>query len=118
FRARRLEAALQAVVAERALLRDALFLVEADDPVGAGRDAVAAAVADVVLNVHGVVLGPHQGIRRTHFHAARVLTVLADVAHRQPALPAGDGRRGADDSVVVRHLLDELHGPPGPRVQL
>src|SRR5205814_6580009 len=105
-------------VAERAFLRDALLLVEPDDAVGARGDAVAAAVAYVVLDVDGVVLGPHERVRRAHFHAARVLTVLTDVAHHQPRLPSRDGRRAEDNAIVVRHLLDELDVAPVLRVEL
>src|SRR6185503_20292675 len=52
LRARRLQAAAEAVVAERALLRGARHRVDVDDPEGAGADAVAAAVADVGLDDH------------------------------------------------------------------
>src|SRR5690349_22748120 len=92
---------LQAVVAERALLGEPGVLVESDDRVGAGRDAVAAAVADVGLDVHRVELGPDDGVGWAHLHAARERAVLAHVAHHAPRHPA-----------VRSRPLEELHVPP------
>src|SRR5260370_39131345 len=96
FRAGRLEATLQAVVGERALVRRTCLLVDADDAVRARRDTVPATVADVLLDEDGVELGADDGVGGAHLHAARVLAVLADVRHHQkggsvaragPALP-------------------------------
>src|SRR5215470_517953 len=58
------EVVLEPRVAERALLGEARLLVEADHVIGAGRDAVAAAVAHFRLDVHGVELGPDDGVGR------------------------------------------------------
>src|SRR5580693_1920842 len=49
--ARRDEAVLLAVVAERAFVRMAVEVAASDDPERAGRDAIRAAVADVALDV-------------------------------------------------------------------
>src|SRR5215467_7376089 len=82
---------LQPVVAERALPGQAARLVEADDVIRAGRDAVAAAVADARLDIDGVELGPDDRVRGAHFHAARLRAVLADVAHHVPGHTALGG---------------------------
>src|SRR4029079_2438256 len=94
-------------------------LVESDDAVRAGRDAIAAAVANVLLDEHGVELGTDDGVRRTDLEAAGLLAVLADVGHHQPRLTAGDRRRGRHEALVVRRdLLDELDVSPVLRVEL
>src|SRR5260370_18788994 len=100
--ARRLEAHLHPVVAERALLRGARHRVDADHPERARADAVPAAVARVRLDDDRVELGADDGAGRAHLEAAGVRAVLADVAHHEPAsvLPVG------------AELLDELHVPP------
>src|SRR5256885_2363501 len=54
FGAGRLQATLKAVVTEGAFLCHTLLLIEADHPVRARRDAVAAAVAHVLLDVNRV----------------------------------------------------------------
>src|SRR5207244_2814392 len=72
------------VVAEGALLRGSGVAVEADDAVGAGRDAVAAPVADILLDEDGVELGTHDGVGGADFQAAGVGAVLADVRHHRP----------------------------------
>src|SRR5207248_10385210 len=91
---------LQAVVAKGALPRDTL-LVHRDDAERAPRNAVAAAVADVLLDIDRVVLGPSDRACWAHLEAARLDAVLADVRHHQPA-PA--------DAVWIGNveLLDEL----------
>src|SRR5215470_3280557 len=91
FGAGRHQVGLQPVVAERALASQAARVVEADDVVRAGRDAVAAAVAHAGLDVDGVELGPDDRVRRAHFHAARLRAVLADVAHHVPGHAALGG---------------------------
>src|SRR3712207_9063145 len=53
--------------------------------VGAGRHAVAAAVADVALHHHGAELGAEQRAGRADVQAAGVRAVLADVGGHQPA---------------------------------
>src|SRR5205823_813730 len=108
----RLHAALQAVVAHGALVRRAGRLVHADHAVRAGRDAVAAAVADVLLDEDRVELGADDGAGRANLHAARVLAVLADVGHHQPSRPVARAGR------AVWNLVVELHVPPVLGVEL
>src|SRR6266478_6511727 len=105
--ARRLEAHLHPVVAERALLRGARHRVHADHPERARADAVPAAVARVRLDDHRVELGADDGAGRAHLEAAGVSAVLADVAHHEPApvLPVG------------AELLYELHVAPVDAVE-
>src|SRR5439155_4059055 len=90
----------EAVVAERALMRRprlelAVLGCAVDDPEGTGRHAETTAVADVLLDVDGVELGPDQGPGGAGLEAGRVGAVLADVRHHQPALilPARVGFR-------------------------
>src|SRR5207249_2821631 len=107
-----------AVVTKRALVRGPGLLVEPDDAVRAGRDAVTASVAHVLLDEDRVVLGAHDRVRGTDLETARVLTVLADVAHHQPGLPARDRRGRHDDAVVVGDVLDELDVTPVLGIEL
>src|SRR5205814_93063 len=83
-RASRLQVVLQAVVTEGALLRRPRVAVEADDRVGTGRDAVAAPIADVLLDEDGIELSSNDRIRRADLQAAGVGAVLADVRHHRP----------------------------------
>src|SRR5574341_1430855 len=64
LRARRAEPVVDPVVAERALLRRTGTRVERDDAERARGDAVAAAVAGVLVDVHRPVLGPVDGAGR------------------------------------------------------
>src|SRR5262245_1737407 len=105
--ARRRQVVLKAAVAERALLGEAGLLVEADDVVWAGRDAVATAVADVGPDVDGVELRANDRVGRADFHAARERAVLADVAHHAPG-----------DATLGPGLLEEPHVPPVLVVEL
>src|SRR5207244_10740218 len=84
LRAGRGEPRLQPVVAEGALSGYAL-LIHADDAERTAGHAVAAAVADVLLDVHRVKLGARDGAGRAHLQTARLHAVLADVRHHQPA---------------------------------
>src|SRR5207248_11799780 len=103
LRAGRLVAALQPVVAERAL-PDAPVLLLAEQrqqqllllPPGrgqvplvehaerTGRHAVAAPVAHVLLDDDRAELRPEQGARRAYVEAGRVRAVLADVRGHEP----------------------------------
>ena len=85
FRARGPEAVVQPVVAERALRRRAGVVVEADHPEGARRDAVAATVADVLVDVDRAVLGPVDRAGGAGLEAAGLCAVLAHVRHHVPA---------------------------------
>src|SRR2546423_2128 len=129
LRAGRLVTALEPVVAERALPDPAVLLLAQErerERRVAGRpwqvavvehaerargDAVAAAVADVLLHDDGAVLGAEEGAGRADVEAGRVRAVLADVARHQPAQRIL--------RVVVRArrlaLLDE--GDVAPRVR-
>src|SRR3546814_32075 len=106
----RLHAALQPVVAERALMRLAVELIHGHDAEGAGRYAIAAAVADVLLHDHGVELGAENRAGRAGFQTGRGVAVLAHVAHHQPA--ALQRRHSIWPLAVAGHLLDEGHVAP------
>ena len=76
-----------------------------DDAEGAGWDAEATPVADVLLDVDRAVFGANQRPGWAGLQARGVGAVLADVGHHQPALllPVAVGFR----------LLDELDVAPG-----
>src|SRR5207237_8773049 len=82
--ASRLQVVLQPVVTEGALLGGSGVAIEADHAVGAGGDAVAAAVANVLLDIDGVELGADDGVGRADLEAAGVGAMLANVAHHRP----------------------------------
>src|SRR5690606_77574 len=63
------------------------LLADLDDAERARGDAVAAAVADVLLDVDGVELGPDDRARWARLQTRRVDAVLADVRHEEPPLP-------------------------------
>src|SRR5262249_29997287 len=94
------EAVVDAVVAEGALPRGARVVVEGHHAERARGDAVAAAVADGLVDVDGPELGPVDGAGRARVQAARVRAVLADVGHEQPRHVAARPR-----------LLHEAHQP-------
>src|SRR5262245_35789628 len=100
---------LEPVVAERALAREPGRLVETDDVIGAGRDAVPTAVAHLGLDVDRVELGADDGVGRAHLHAARERAVLAEVAHHVPRDPAL-GRGPLAELHVAPVLVVELSG--------
>jgi len=96
-------------------MRLPVILIQVDDAEGTGRHAVAAAVADVLLHHHGVELGLEDRAGRAGLQAGRVVAMLADVAHHQPAGLEGRLRGAADAraAALARVLLDEGHMPPG-----
>ena len=104
----RLEPVLEPVVAERALVHAAVAadLALRDHAEGTRGDAVAAPVADVVLDHDRSKLGTRDRTCRADVEAARVRAVLADIAGHQPA------------EAVVDLLLDERDVPPCVRAQL
>src|SRR5439155_11712768 len=130
---RRLVPALEPVVAERALPDAPVLLLaqlEAEDlrwrvarlpgdvPLvehaeGARRHAVAAAVADVLLNDDGVELGAEERAGRADIEAGGVGAVLADVRAHQPA-------QRIHLAVATQRLLllDEGDVAPGVRAEL
>src|SRR5207248_6594385 len=71
----RRQVVLQPVVAEGALVGGAGRGAEPDHVVGTGRDAVPAAVTDVLLDEDCVELGPDDGIGRADLEAGGVLAV-------------------------------------------
>src|SRR3982074_3156544 len=115
----------EAVVAERALVgRPRLELAvlggAVDASEGTARHAETAAVADVLLDIHRVVLGPDQCPRRAGLEAGRIGAVLAAVRQHPPALilpariglglfdeldvaPAGGPQRSGVVVTVARH---------------
>src|SRR5438874_4199231 len=107
LRARGLEADLEPVVAERALLGRARYRIDVDHAERTRGDAGPTSVADVGLDHDGVELGADDRAGRAHLQASRLDAVLAHVAHHQPA-------------AVVRtlELLDEADVPPVDAVQL
>src|SRR2546429_3718536 len=107
LRARGLEADLEPVVAERALLGRARYRIDVDHAERTRGDAGPTSVADVGLDHDGVELGADDRAGRAHLQASRLDAVLAHVAHHQP-------------TAVVRtlELLDETDVPPVDAVQL
>src|SRR5215470_305016 len=75
---------LQPVVAERAFEGTPVAFAAVDHAEGAGRDAVATAVAHVRLDDDGAELGAEDGARRADLEAGGFRTVLADVRVHQP----------------------------------
>src|SRR5439155_24391592 len=108
LRARRLQPRLLPVVAEGALEGATIGGPPVDDAERTGDDAVAAAVADVGLDVDAAEFGAHDGAGRTRLQAAGVLAVLADVGGELPRHPL---RRVAAPA-KLRLALDELDVPP------
>src|SRR4029453_17700041 len=87
--------------------------------VRAGRDAVPAPVADVLLHDDGSELGPEQRTGRADVQAGRVRAVLAHVGRHQP-LDAGLLRRPDRRQAEVDRsdfLLDERHVSPRVRAE-
>src|SRR5206468_758207 len=78
-------AVAEPVVGQRALPDPAVPGPLVDHAVRAGRDAVAAAVADVLLHYHRAELGPEQRAGRADVQAGGVGAVLAHVGGHQPA---------------------------------
>ena len=76
--------ALLPVVAERALERAAIVRPPVDDAERTADDAVAAAVADVGLDVDAAELGADDRAGRARLETAGVLAVLADVGRELP----------------------------------
>src|SRR6185437_4563461 len=88
LRARGLEAVLQAIVAQRALVRLAVPVARDVDHAERTRaHTVAASVADVLLHVHRIELGADDRAGGTRLETRCIHAVLADVAHEDPSLP-------------------------------
>src|SRR5207247_4998908 len=78
------QAVVDAVVAERALVGPSRVVIEGHDPEGARADAVAAAIADILVDVDRAELGPVDRPRRARVEAARLGAVLAHIRHEEP----------------------------------
>src|SRR3546814_18465652 len=91
-------------------MRLAVELIHGHDAEGAGRYAIAAAVADVLLHDHGVELGAENRAGRAGFQTRRGVAVLAHVAHHQPA--ALQRRHSLWPLAVTANLLAEAHVAP------
>src|SRR4029453_4330330 len=72
------------VIAERALRRAPGVVAEAHHPERAGRDAVPAAIADVLVDVDRPELGAVDGARRTRVETPPLRAVLATVRNQEP----------------------------------
>src|SRR5579871_1243448 len=86
FRAGRLHAILLAVIAKRAFPGPAIFSVKINHAKGARRDAIAAAVADVRLNIDIAKFVADNRAGGAGIHTAGMLAMLAYIAHHQPAI--------------------------------
>src|ERR687897_974023 len=106
FGAGRFEAVTLAVVAEGALEGAAVVRDLGYDAVGTGRYAVAAAVADIGLDVDIIVFVADDGAGRTGLLAGRLDAVLAHVAHKSPA---SQGVELGPSGQRLRHVLGERH---------
>jgi hypothetical protein len=102
-----LQAALQAVVAQRTLFGGIRGGVDVDDAKRARPDAISAAVTDIGLDHHGVEFGADDGAGRTDFEAACLDAMLTHVAHHQPAA----------DGTIFAKLLDEFDVAPVDAIQ-
>ena len=102
-----LQAVLQPVIAQRALLRRALSGVlrapHVDDTKRTRRHAGTAAVARRLLDVHAIELGANNRPSRADLQTGRIDAVLAHIRHHQPAQVT---------AVRTSALLDELNVAP------
>src|SRR3954462_3751437 len=80
----RFQATLEPIVAKRALVRLAVQQADIDDTERTNRNAVSAAVADVLLHNHRVEFGANASAARARLQTGCVVAVFADVAHHQP----------------------------------
>ncbi len=96
------EPVVDAVIAEGALVGPPGVVVVGHHAERARADAVPAAVADVLVDIDGTVLGPVDGAGGTGVEAARLGAVLADIRHEQPL-----------ELAVRLRLLDEAHQAVG-----
>src|SRR5207248_4119866 len=78
---------LEPVVAEGALPHSPIVLALVEDAERTGGDAIAAAIAYVLLNDHGPELGPEQRTRGADVQTGSVGAVLAHVGGHQPTQP-------------------------------
>ena len=71
------------------------MLVAGDDAERTGNDAIATAVADVLLDIDSVELGTNNGTGRASFLAGRVGAVFANIALHQPTVSIKERQRCA-----------------------
>src|SRR5205807_3369214 len=102
FRAGWGEAVFLPVIAKRALMCAAVRLVTIEHSKGTGRHAVTATVTDVLLHINISEFIVDDRSRRARFLTRRLHTVLAHVAHHQPAIALH----------VMTELLDESNVSP------
>jgi hypothetical protein len=82
-------------------VRPTVRLIELRNAEWACRDAIAAPIADIVLDHHGPELGPDDRAGRTRVQATSMDTMLADIAEHEP----GDA--------IPDRTLDERYVAPG-----
>src|SRR5215472_3320028 len=92
-------------------MRLAVEGVDIDHSERTSRHAISAAVADVLLDDHGIEFGLEQRASRAGFETGSVVAVLAHVAHHQPA--ALEWRIAAVADTPGPRALDEIHMTPG-----
>src|SRR5437660_498679 len=96
------EAVFLPVIAKRALMCAAIRLVTIEHSKGTRRHAVTAAITDVLLHINISEFVVDDRSRRARFLTRRLHTVLAHVAHHQPAIALH----------VMTELLDESDVSP------
>src|ERR1700730_745648 len=95
------EAVVDAIIAERALVGPPRIVIEGDHAEGAGADAVAATVADILIDIDRPVLRPVDRARRAGVETAGLRAVLADVGHQEPGeLAVGLGLLDEADEAI------------------
>ncbi len=82
------------------------LLVTGNDAEGTGDDAIAAAIADILLHVNGIKLGTNNGASWTGFLARGIGAMFADIALHEPAISIKEGQCGTG-----RRLRDRAIGP-------
>src|SRR2546421_6556444 len=147
FRASRFDAIFYAVITERAFTcRMGTLFVTRDHSKRTGNDAIATAVANILLHVDRVELRANNSPGRARFLARRIGTMLANITLHQPAVCIEKGQSGPGwnkwnealasglsnvrlhiraqsmltvlSVVAPPDLLDEEHMPPRGRAQL
>ena len=86
-------------------MRAAVNIADLRNAEWTGRDAISAAVADILPDDNGVEFGANDRARRTSFETSGVDAVFADIAHHQPG--------HAPCRTFGNWLFDERHMAPG-----
>lgn len=108
LRARGPESVVDPVVAKRALMRRTGLFAECDNAKRAGRDAVLAADADILLHDHVSHVRPDDRLYRAGVQAACVVAVLAGIAGEEPVC----------FGPVLVEFLDKADMPPVGRGEI